>query len=741
MFTHKRTLIASAITTAIIFTPLSFATPFVSNASPKSKATNNVIDANEIETDFEVIVISASKTEKALKDVAGSISVITEEELASQVVTDMSQLFKYDPSVQVSGSRGGAQNIIVRGMGGDRVLMIKDGMRMNEGYGADGLNDIVGRGFVETDTLKQVEVAKGAASSLYGSDALGGIVVFTTKDASDYLADGESFSGKIKLGYSSEGKQNSIGTTLAVASGKFEHLLNASMRDGDETQNFDETKPELAIESSSVFYKAKYNINPQDYFSFTADLWQQDTDGNIAYGLLTHFRGLDGYDILQESNQSKQDNTSFQLRYHSESSTAFYDLLNVSLYSNKTKQVDIEYGQLDINANYGFPLIEIRDMWKTSLYEQSTQGFLSNASVKLNNNHTLGYGLDLEKSRSKRTEVKLYQVAGTPKAGYPQELEKFPTTDVFRAGFFINDEISLLNDQLIITPGARFDHYKMEPNGSTNNDGKAYREFDENHVSLNLGALYKFSDEIAAFVQYGQGFKVPAYDLAYIDHDNSLYGYKIIPSDDLSPEESDTIELGLRGQIDNFFFSTAIYHTQYNEFLATKLVATETVINRYTQQESQINVFQYHNIDAVTIKGIEIAGRYHFNDSISAFANASYQDGKDDETGNYITSITPLSGTTGVVYEKESFSSQLIVNWAKRMTKVNDNAEVAGYGTIDLMAHYQFNEDLKVNLALSNLTDKKYIRYINAAGHADDSILANMTEAGRSFSATLHYKF
>lgn len=160
------------------------------------------------------------------------------EDIEKQVVSDMSQLFKYDPSVQVTGKVGGAQNIIVRGMGGDRVLMIKDGMRMNEGYGADGLNDIVGRGFIDTDTIKQVEIAKGAASSLYGSDALGGIVVFTTKDASDYLDEGDTFAGKLKAGYNDVNRQYTIGGTLAFTTGQVEHLLNGSYRDGEEQQNF-----------------------------------------------------------------------------------------------------------------------------------------------------------------------------------------------------------------------------------------------------------------------------------------------------------------------------------------------------------------------------------------------------------------------------------------------------------------------------------------------------------------------
>lgn len=723
----KRALLATAVSTALFVAPSSYAQDSVDDT---------------ISTDLEVIVISGTKTEKPLKDVAGSISVITEQDIEKQLVTDMSQLFKYDPSIQVTGNTGGAQNIIVRGMGGDRVLMIKDGMRMNEGYGANGLNDIVGRGFIETDTLKQVEVAKGASSSLYGSDALGGIVVFTTKDASDYLTDGETFAGNVKVGYTDDGKQSNIGTTFALATGDFEQVLNLTYRNGEESQNYADTKPALDIESTSIFYKGKYNFNKDTYLSFTADIWNQEVTGDVAYGLLGYFRDLDGYTVVDENSQGEKDNQSFHLRFHSEAPTAIYDMLNVSIYANSTEQEDVEYGQLDINANYGYPLIEIRDMWKTSVYKQETTGLLSNASIALNESHTIGYGLDIEQSTSSRTESKLYSVEGTPKPGYPQETDKFPETDVLRAGFFINDEISLLGNKLIITPGARFDIYEMDANGALKEDGTPYENFDESHVSLSMGGLYKFTETIAGFAQYGQGFKVPAYDLAYIEHDNSMYGYKIVPSDDLAPEESDNFEVGLRGHTGDFFFSTAIYYSKFDNFLATEVIGHETVTDPYTGQDMVVQINQYQNIESVTLKGIEAAVRYHLNDSFSVFANAAYQDGKDDVTGDYLTSISPLSGVTGVSFDVDALSAELIVNWATRMDKVNEgNVEVAGYGTVDFLASYQVTDEFKVNLALTNLTDKEYTKYLNGAGHKEASTLAEVTEAGRGFAISMRYDF
>ncbi|QFU24216.1 TonB-dependent hemoglobin/transferrin/lactoferrin family receptor [Shewanella eurypsychrophilus] len=693
---------------------------------------------NDAAQQMEVIVISGSRTEKPLKDVAGSISVVTAEEIERQVATDMSQLFKYDPSVQITGGIGGAQNIIVRGMGSDRILMIKDGMRMNEGYGANGLNDIVGRGFIETDTLKQVEVAKGAASSLYGSDALGGIVVFTTKDASDYLEDGETVGGNIKVGYSDLSSQANVSGTLALKTGDFEQMLNASYRDGEEEKRYNESQSPFTVESTSFLYKAKYNLNDTDYLGFSADLWRQTRKGESADGLLSYFRGLEqyGYKIEEENSTSEKSTDSFKLEYRSEANTALYDYLSVAVYSNSTNQDDEEYAFLDINAPM-FGVIEKRDMWKTGYFEQQTTGFLSNATKELNGWNTLGYGLDIESSTSSRTVVEYREVEGEPTKD--ATTNKFPETDVFRAGLFVNDEMKFLDDRLTVTPGVRFDMYKMDPNGALKTDGEAFKKFDENHTSFNLGALYSISNYLTAYAQFGQGFKVPSYDLAYIEHTNSPssdYTYTIIPSEDLAPEESNSYEIGLRGHVGDMAFTSAIFYNDYTNFLTTELVNTETIDGvRY-------ETYQYNNIDSVTIKGAELGLTYYIGDELSIFANAAYQDGKNDNTGEYITSISPLSGTAGVSYESDTWSSDLVMNWADRMTKVNEgDAEVAGYAVVDWLLNYDISNNFRLNLAVNNLFDTEYVRYSNVSGHAEDFDMSQLTEAGRTFAASLSYKF
>ncbi|WP_299973121.1 TonB-dependent hemoglobin/transferrin/lactoferrin family receptor [uncultured Pseudoteredinibacter sp.] len=722
----KNIFIVSALSTAI------------SAISYAEEATTTTAAHN----DLEEIVVSGTRIEQKLKDVAGSISVVTSHDIDKQLVSNMRDLFRYDPSVNVTGNRGGAQNIVVRGMGSDRILMIKDGMRMNEGYGADGANDIVGRGFIDTGTLKRVEVAKGAASSLYGADALGGIVVFTTKDASDVLDEGEEFAGNVKAGYKQDGKESNLAVTLAAMTGEIEHFLNVAKRDGESNQNFDETLPKQDVESASLLYKLKVPLNDSDYISFSADLWEQENSSSRATGLLQPFRGLAqfGYQVTDENGTEEQETQAFRLAYHAEDG-AFYDSLDTFIYQNDSEQTEKQFGALDINAPM-FGVLELRDMYRTGVYEQKTKGFITQISKKANwggLDHLFGYGLDIEETDSRRT-VNDYRIA-TSKTTQQETItdttsDKFPENTTKRQGLYLNDQIKFLDGALTVTPGLRYDRYDLDANGSLKTDGTPYKSIDDSAVSFNIGALYKLTDDLSLFAQYGQGFKVPPYDLAYIEQDNTFAGYRVIPSEDLDPEESDSYEIGLRGKLDRLAFSAAVFYNKYDNFITTELLETQIIFGR------PVNIFQYQNIDSVTIKGAELGLTYYFENGLSTFFNAAYQDGKDDTTGDYIRSISPLSGNAGLSYEAMVWNVELIANWTKSMSKVNEGENKSdGYVTVDLLSEYKVNDQLSINLVLNNLLDKEYIHFgsrLSVDHGSNDSLF---TEPGRTVAASVNYRF
>ncbi|MFC6979256.1 TonB-dependent receptor domain-containing protein [Microbulbifer taiwanensis] len=466
--------------------------------------------------------------------------------------------------------------------------------------------------------------------------------------------------------------------------------------------------------------------------------------------MLYYFRGLAdfGYNIVDENSTSEKQTRAYQLRYHSETATPLYDQLNVSLYQNKTEQTDEQYGQLDINAPM-FGVMELRDMWETGVYSQKTQGLLSNAFKTLNDTHTLGYGFDLETTESSRSVRQYRERVQTGSANtdviLDESTEKFPQNDVTRTGVFVNDEMTFAGGDLTVTPGLRYDWYEMDPNGALKSDGTAFASIEESNVSFNLGTLYRINQRLTAFAQYGQGFKVPAYDLAYLEHylqPTSAYAYEVVPADDLSPETSDTFELGLRGHVGDFAFSTAIFHTSYDDFLETQLIDSEVFFNTDGSFSHVYEKYQYQNIESVTIKGMEISANWYLNPSFELFTNASYQRGENDTSGEYLRSVSPLSGVVGAAYSGEQLSTQLMLRWADRMDRVNEGeTEVAGFGAVDWVLGYQALEQLSFNLAVNNLLDKEYVPYVNVAGRDAGSDLSVSSAAGRTFSASVKYEF
>ena len=250
-------------------------------------AANVVCHAAEI----EYITVTATRVERSLEDVPATVSIISADEVEKNLSRDIRDLIRYEPGVSVGGSnRFGLNGFTIRGIGDDRVLTQVDGVPTIDEYNF-GAFMTARRDFVDVDALKTVEIVRGPASSLYGSDALGGVVSFLTKDPEDYLEAVEHpWYLSAKGGYSSE--DNSFLTTATVTGGGevLKGLLVYTWRDGEETesngingvhgpargkadpQNFD---------SLNVLAKLVYDLNESNRFRIIGEYYKNDTNTDI----------------------------------------------------------------------------------------------------------------------------------------------------------------------------------------------------------------------------------------------------------------------------------------------------------------------------------------------------------------------------------------------------------------------------------------------------------------------------
>ena len=704
--------------------------------------------------ELDPVVVVGGRIEQNLEDIAGSVSVMTSKDIDEQMVTDMSQLFRYEPGVDITGSNGTAQNFVVRGMGADRVMMIKDGMRMNEGYGADGLNDVVGRGFIDMDTVKQVEVAKGAASSLYGADAMGGIVAFSTKDAADVLGTGSGTDYFISVNGDYDGRSDMWGAGFMTAfrTGSWETLINYKGRSGHETQNYAETRDNTDVDSNSILAKTDYIIDNDKKLTFSIDYYLQEVEGPNTGEDERGWLGLGpAYKINFGENFNEKENNAYKVRYRDgDSKWAIMDNLDVNLYFNKSDQRDENI------LNHEAPGNGPREIVKSDLFQQETWG-LSLSSNKLlgqERTHQLSYGFDWDTTDSYRPRSE----TRTDKDGnvIKDDLSApFPKNTTDRFGFYLQDSIQL-TDQWSLIPGVRYDYYKMTPKADEGyenvNPGEefAVEKISDSNVSWRLGTIYKFTDNFSAYFQYSQGFKVPPYDLAYFYFDHvafcdfsvfTCFGIRILPADNLVPEESDSYEIGIRGNVGKFSYNLSAYYNDYSNFIQVEYIGS--VDGDYFGFPLVTDVFQYQNIDSARISGMEFRLEYYLGGNVSMFLNGEYMDSEDKTTGEQLRTIQPLNGTLGLNYFRGNFSMDAMLKWADDMDKNPEGTVTTdSYTTFDLFARYEFSSRLMLSAGILNMFDNEYIEYSSVAGIPDNGRdLTPFTQPGRTFSARLKFIF
>ena len=188
--------------------------------------------------EFERIQVTATRSERAVADVPNTVSVIDREELDDRLVRDIKGLVRYEPGVTVTSSFGrfGLGGFRIRGLEGNRVRIQTDGIPVPDAFSIGSFSN-ANRNFVDLDTLKQVEIVRGPSSSLYGSDALGGVVSFITRDPSDYLDDGKDAYFGFRLGY--DGSWNGLfgNATAAFGGERWSGLVSVGHRQGQETEN------------------------------------------------------------------------------------------------------------------------------------------------------------------------------------------------------------------------------------------------------------------------------------------------------------------------------------------------------------------------------------------------------------------------------------------------------------------------------------------------------------------------
>lgn len=739
----RRTRLSLALPLALAVATGVFADPLA--------ATEPVVDDTSEAQQLARIVVTATRTARPMTDVAATIDQIDRASMDAHLVSDLKDLFRYQPGISVTSSVGrfGLGDIRIRGLGGNRVRIETDGIAIPDALVVGSFAN-ANRNFVDLDTLKRVEVLRGPGSALYGSDALGGVVAFATKDPADYLRPGRSVYAGTKLGYAGDNHGRFAGGTLALGRGHWSALLVAGKRRADASENqgsnhgdgVERTAPNPQHGTgNNVLGKLVYTPDANQRLRLTVErnTDRTDTDMRSAIG----FQPMTHADTLGMTGLDRQRRTRVSLDHTMDAvDGALADRLHWLVYRQRsvTTQRTDEHRVLSGDLQRRERLFDFNQQ----LTGATLTAFKDIATASTDHAVTYGVSGTFTRTAQQRDGVLTHLATGETTNVMPPDVfpvRDFPRSDTTALAVFVQDEITLADGALHLVPGVRVDRYRLQPHVDAifaeDNPDFVSSGLRATSVAPKLGAVWNFATNWSTFASYAHGFRSPPYNDVNAGFTNLAFGYTSIGNPDLKPETSDGFELGLRYSADAAFFSLSAYDNHYRQFIESRRLIG---INA-----DGLRVFQSQNIDRARIYGVELSAGADLGalvprlDGWSLRGAMASARGTDQVTHEPLATVDPLRATLGLLYTHAKWGVELAGRFAQRKRHVVAGMyRPGGYGVVDLLLHWKVTPGSRINVGLFNLGDKTWTDWADVPGvDAAAPALARYTRPGRSLSASL----
>lgn len=720
------------------------------------------------------IVVTATRTVAKAEDLPVTVTVKSDEQIADELVTDIRDLVRFEPGVSVqrqparfgaalgSTGRAGNDSFNIRGIGGNRVLIQVDGVRVPDGFSFGA--QAAGRGdYVDLGLVKSVEILRGPSSALYGSDGLAGAVSFITSDPADFIEAGKSVGGLVRAAYSSADEEFSETAILASRGGDWSIMGAYTRRDYKELDNkgtnpgtIGPTRVSGLREGTGPFRTLP---NPQDGGSDAAlaRIVYDPANGHklrltgeyLATRLYTN--GLTGVtatrnasgvitssvDRLEANDTGKRKRVSLDWSWEGEGTI---DFARVALYWQDGE--DRQYTEEDRTP--------AADRTRLNTFENRVIGASADARADFATGafaHRLVFGGDISKTRQRGLRD------GTvPPFGETFPTRAFPSTDFTRGGLFAGDEVSIADGRLMLYPALRFDWYDLSPDADPLLPAFAGAEQDGSRLSPKFGAVFKISDEVRLFANYASGFKAPEPGQVNQFFSNLASGYTSVPNPNLGPERSESFEGGLRFSSDTVSLDVSAFSARYKDFISQEVVG-----GSFTPADPAI--YQFVNLDRVRVKGAEARFEGRASSGLYTTLALSYAKGDIIEPGGArapLESIDPFKLVAGVGYrEREGrFGGQLIMTHSarKEASRTSGGYRPDGFTILDATAFVRVVQGLTLRGGIFNILDKKYAWWSDIRGLGTTTMIGAetvpaawiadaYTQPGRNVSVSLSYRF
>ena len=752
----KKLLISSTI--------ISFASPVISQVNVNQKLTTSkdkkilekeilIAESNTQEVNNTLkITVTGTRNPRPVDTFPGNVEVFDQEELREKSGFTLRDLTDNIPGVTteaqkrtgVKGTPNRGNNLNIRGLERNRVLFLLDGIRLPSYFygsaGSDPYYNMNQGDYVDFNTLKSIEILKGPGSALYGADALGGVVTYSSLKPRDLLKGNDDF--KVSFPGAYDSSDSSISQSIQLAnklSDRLSSLIVFTIENSKETQ----VKAEDRFIDNELYDGKNYYLSLTkefDDYTLVDLIYEQvrrDSEINANQGSLDAmaYTSYTGQRVLYTKHDSfvktNRDRVSIDYSYENPENNKIFKSFQGKLYSQYTRKDD------DMNRTTntsGTIASSVRDYYlKNDIYGLDLK--LTSEPEFANTSHLITYGVDYSKTDTSRIRI----TDGT-------KAKDNPDTAITRTGVFLQDEFSYGKFDFIL--GLRFDDYTFDAKNDSIYDNPTFvADFSEGSLTPKIATTYNFNSNISGFVQYAQGFRAPAWYEVNSGFDNFYAGYTTESNPSLKPETSDSYEVGLRARYPKFDANLFAFFSKYENFIEQlKEVGTKTVMTPFPKE---LDLYKSINADKAEISGIEFSGEYYLQENrrgLSLFTLTAFQEGTNNTTNEPLKTISPFETSIGFRFRSndKKWNAQLSNKFVgkARAKKGETDFVPDAYSVTNLTGEYNPNERLELSLGIYNLFDKTYYNYQDVRNKsATLSNITAYTQPERYIKAGFEFKF
>jgi hemoglobin/transferrin/lactoferrin receptor protein len=589
---NSRSVAQLALAAALLF---SIAVPMGVAAQNAGEETDTLVYK------IDPLLVTATRGLRAISDTPRPVSVLQRRDLNELLPNTVADLFRDLPGLDVTGVGISQVRPQIRGQSGQRILMLNDGLRMNNTRRQRDFGELTA--LVDVSAIEQVEVVRGPASVLYGSDAIGGVVNIITKTPTE-----EGFSGTGSYLFGDVESQNRISARASGRTGAFSIQVGGMWR---EANSYEAPAGEfgdislanvVAVENSGVEDRTMdmrlgWDFTPTTSLFTKVENYAADNAGFGYVAPADYAPDEAEINIRYPKQRFTKFSTGFRAR---DMNSALADLFSLTAYGQDNER-ELVFGAF-FPFGQGLPPDAGVDLDNRNYTDIRTYGMRAEARKLVTGDVLLTYGLDGFQDAAEGTDVNTSTVFGFgPPMVDVSEIPSMPKAEYLSVGAFMQAELDI-GERVSVVGGGRFQNVSAESFATPLLDNTPESKSNTTGVWA-LNSIVEVTEHLDLVGSMGRGFRSPNLVELFFEGSVAEAGAYQIVSEGLKAETSLNYDIGARYQMGSIFLEGFLFRNKVSDGIRGKPVtgpAGDTV------QIDGFDAYQNVNVDEIVLQGVEL---------------------------------------------------------------------------------------------------------------------------------------